>query len=139
MAVGYSGTPLEKKLGIKEGMVMRIVHPPENYFQLFPDFPQGVTILKVKSKKDMVHYFTLRAADLERDISSLRTEIFPEGMIWVSWPKKTSGMKTDVTEDVIRAIALSHGLVDVKVCAIDETWSGLKLVVPSKQRSPDFK
>ena len=138
MNSGYSTTPLAKKLGIKDGMIIRIVHPPENYFLLFTDFPAGVKITRAKNNKDLVHYFTNSAVELEKEISDLRKEIFPNGMIWVSWPKKASGIKTDLTEDLIRSMAISHGLVDIKVCAIDETWSGLKLVVPVKERVPDF-
>jgi hypothetical protein len=138
MNSGYSTTPLAKKLGIKKGMTIRVVHAPGNYFQLFSDFPMEVKMVRTKISKDLVHYFTEKSSELEKDISGLRKEIFPDGIIWVSWPKKSSGVKTDVTEDIIRSIALSHGLVDIKVCAIDETWSGLKLVVPVKQRIPDF-
>ena len=105
MASGYSGTTLARKLGIKEGMVIRLVQPPENYFNLFTDFPLNIKISRDKGKKDMVHYFTLQSNELLKDISSLRKEIFPAGMIWISWPKKASGVKTDITEDVIREVA----------------------------------
>ena len=132
---GYSGTPLAKKLGIKAGFKIRLIHQPDHYFDLFSDMPDGITeVMDKKVKKNLIHYFTMSAAELTRDLSSLRSEIEPDGMIWVSWPKKAAKIKTDVTEDVIRDLALSIGLVDVKVCAIDEIWSGLKLVIRLKDR-----
>lgn len=132
---GYSGTPLVKKLGIKEGFVIRLVNEPSHYFDLMVGMPGSVTLVKDKKKaKDFVHYFTTSIAELEKDIISLRKEIFPNGMIWVSWPKKASKIVTDITEDLIRDLALRNGLVDIKVCAVDEVWSGLKLVVPVKDR-----
>jgi hypothetical protein len=134
-ASGYSGTPLAKKLGIKERFKIRLVNQPAYYFDLFTDLPENVEILtNKKNTKNLVHYFTKKATDLHRDIQSLRREIFPSGILWISWPKKASKIQTDVTEDIIRNMALANGLVDIKVCAIDETWSGLKLVVPVKDR-----
>ena len=134
-SVGYSGTPLAKKIGIKEGFTIRLFNQPAGYFDLFEDFPSSVKIVKNKhSSKDLVHYFITTAAELLRDIRSLRSEIFPAGALWVSWPKKSSGVKTGLTEDVIRKMALQNGLVDIKVCAVDEIWSALKLVVPVKER-----
>lgn len=136
MAAGYSGTPLAKKLGIKEGIRVRLINQPDNYFNLFTDMPENVKVLNdKKSCKDLVHYFTKKASDLRKDIVHLRNEVFPDGAIWISWPKKAAKIETDVTEDVIRNIALANGLVDVKVCAVDEVWSGLKLVVPVKDRN----
>lgn len=133
---GYSGTPLVKKLGIKEGFVIRLVNAPADYFDLLGGMPGNVTLTSDKKKaKAMVHYFTKKLTELKRDIVSLRNEIFPDGAIWVSWPKKASKVETDITEDLIREIALSNGLVDIKVCAVDDTWSGLKLVVPVKERT----
>ncbi|WP_153796167.1 DUF3052 family protein [Foetidibacter luteolus] len=132
---GYSSTPLAKKLGIKEGHVIRLVNEPAYYFNLFTDFPANVKMEKDKSvKKDFVHYFTKVAEELEKDILNLQTEIEPNGMVWISWPKKSSKIATDITEDVIRALALANGLVDIKVCAVDEIWSGLKLVIPVSRR-----
>lgn len=133
---GYSGTTLAKKLGIKEGFNIRLVNQPAYYFDLFTDLPENLNFLSDrKTKKDLVHYFTKDIGPLEKEIASLRNEIFPNGTIWISWPKKTAKVKTNVTEDIIRNLALSNGLVDVKVCAIDETWSGLKLVIPLKDRN----
>jgi hypothetical protein len=134
---GYSGTPLAKKLGIKEGFVIRLVNQPSYYRDLFADFPSRVEIRKDRrSAKNLIHYFALNSASLLMDLTGMRDEIFPDGILWVSWPKKSSKMATDLTEDMIRKFALSKGLVDIKVCAVDEVWSGLKLVVPVKQRRP---
>ncbi|MCW3109368.1 MAG: hypothetical protein JWQ09_3874 [Segetibacter sp.] len=133
---GYSGTPLVKKLGIKEGYQIRVVNQPGYYFELFSNLPQTITVLTDKKiKKNFIQYFTKEAKDLERDISALKEEIVADGTIWISWPKKSSKVATDVTEDVIRKLALANGLVDIKVCAIDEIWSGLKLVIPVKERT----
>ncbi len=133
---GYSGTPLARKLGIKEGSKVRLINEPDHYFDLFTDMPVDVEFLNDKNiKKDLIHFFTKEAAALHQNIILLRNEIYPNGMIWISWPKKASKVPTDITEDVIRNLALSNGLVDVKVCAVDEIWSGLKLVVPVKDRA----
>jgi hypothetical protein len=133
-SAGYSGTPLAKKLGIKEGSKIAVHNQPENYYKLFTDFPQGVNIIKNKTKVDLIHYFVKEEKQLSRDINKLKNQIEQNGMIWISWPKKSSKVETDITEDVVRNIALKNGLVDIKVCAVDETWSGLKLVIPVKDR-----
>jgi hypothetical protein len=131
---GYSGTPLAKKLGIKEGSTISLFHQPGYYFELFTDFPENVEVVNKLLNVDLVHYFTKDKEQLETDISTLKNQIKSNGMIWISWPKKSSKVKTDITEDLVRSIALKNGLVDVKVCAVDETWSGLKLVIPVKDR-----
>jgi hypothetical protein len=132
----YSGTPLAKKLGIKEGFKIRLINEPGYYFDLFTDMPHEVKFLTdIATKKNLIHYFTKEAAVLMNDIVALRNEIEPDGMIWISWPKKASKVDTDITEDVIRNLALSNGLVDIKVCSVDGIWSGLKLVIPIKDRS----
>lgn len=132
---GYSGTPLARKLGIKENSVVRIINMPQHYFRLFSDWPERVTICKDgKEQKDLIHYFVTEAAVLYKELPLLKKELKPSGMIWVSWYKKSAKMPTDITEDTIRNYALEIGLVDVKVCAVDELWSGLKLVVPLKER-----
>lgn len=133
---GYSGKPLAKKLGMKEGFKIRLVDQPDYYFDLFTDLPETLSMMKdKKTKKNLIHYFTKSAAGLRKDIVALRNEIEPNGMIWISWPKKASKIATDITEDTIRELALTNGLVDIKVCAVDEVWSGLKLVIPEKDRS----
>jgi len=132
---GYSGTPLAKKLGIKEGFKMRLINPPKYYFELITDMPENISIIKdTKIKKNFIHYFVKQLKDLNTNIVSLKNEIEPNGIIWVSWPKKASKVATDITEDVVRNIALANGLVDIKVCAVDEIWSALKLVIPVKDR-----
>lgn len=134
-SAGYSGTPLAKKLGIKDGFKIRIVNHPKNYFDLFIDFPKNVEVLSDKNiKKNFIHYFTKSAKELSVDVAGLREEIVAEGMIWISWPKKASKVATDINEDVIRNIALANSLVDIKVCAVDEVWSALKLVIPVEKR-----
>lgn len=133
---GYSGTPLAKKLGIRAGFKVRLFNQPVHYFDLFTDMPDGVFFSDEKrSKKNFIHFFTKSEKELEKNIAALRTEIEQDGMIWVSWPKKASKIETDITEDAIRHLALSNGLVDIKVCAVDEVWSGLKLVIPIKDRT----
>lgn len=133
---GYSGTPLSKKLGIKPGFKVKLVGQPDYYFDLFNDLPDDIQLLKdSKSKKNLIHYFTNSASQLKKDLGQLKKEIEQDGMIWISWPKKSAKIETDVDENVVRALALSNGLVDVKVCAVDETWSGLKLVIRIKDRT----
>jgi hypothetical protein len=131
---GYSGTPLAKKLGIKEGFRVAFYNQPEYYFKLFTDFPADVKLINNKTKVDFIHYFVKEEKQLAKDIIKLKSQIEQNGMMWISWPKKSSKVETDITEDVIRNIALKKGLVDIKVCAVDETWSGLKLVIRVKDR-----
>jgi hypothetical protein len=133
MNAGYSGTPLAKKLGVKKGLKMAVYHKPEYYFNLFTDFPENVKLIN-KGKVDLIHYFVKKEKQLQKDIIKLKDQIEQNGMIWISWPKKSSKVETDITEDVVRNLALKNGLVDIKVCAVDETWSGLKLVIPVKDR-----
>jgi len=134
-STGYSGTPLAKKLGIKENFKVRIINAPDYYFDLFSDLPSTITIVKDnKSKKDFIHFFALNAAVLEKEIVNLKNQLEQNGALWISWYKKSAKIPTDLTDVVVRAIALANGLVDVKVCAVDEVWSGLKLVIPVKDR-----
>lgn len=133
---GYSQTPLAKKLGLKEGFKVRIIDPPDYYFSLFSDLPVTLQFLSSKKeKKDFIHYFVKEAKALREHIVSLKNEIETNGMIWISWYKKAAKIPTDITEDLVRELALANGLVDVKVCAVDEVWSGLKLVIPVKLRN----
>ncbi len=127
---GYSGTPLANKLGLKAGSALALVGAPEDYASLIAPAPDGLRIGgRVASTTDIVHIFSTRRPELERFLLSCRSKLKPEAAIWVSWPKKSSRVRTDITEDGIREVALPMGLVDVKVCAVDETWSGLKLVI----------
>lgn len=133
---GYSETPLAKKLGIKENFKIKLINQPDYYLDLFIDLSSNFNqISDNKTRKDFIHYFTKEKAELIKDLPKLKKEIEQNGMIWVSWPKKASKIKTDITEDVIREAAFKNGLVDVKVCAIDAIWSGLKLVIRLKDRS----
>ena len=134
---GYSGTPLERKLGYKEGITARLINQPEDYFKLFQRPLENIKFTgDVHPAKDLIHCFTKSAAALERLLPKLKNEISPDGCIWISWPKKASKVATDVTEDIIRHMALRNGLVDIKVCSVDSTWSGLKLVIPVRDREP---
>jgi hypothetical protein len=132
---GYSGKPLAKKLGIKSGSKVMLIDAPQHYLQLFTDMPADVYFVdNVAVPKDVIHFFTKQRAEFLAILPGLMLQIKQDGMIWVSWPKKASKVITDITEDVIRNFALKIGLVDIKVCAVDETWSGLKLVIPVKLR-----
>ena len=132
---GYSGTPLVKKLGIKPGFRAMVKNPPAQYSQLVPDLPEDFQLLRSWRKNlDFVHIFSKKLPELMRLIMKARASISADGMIWASWPKKASGVPTDITEDRIREFALSIDLVDVKVCAIDDIWSGLKLVISKEMR-----
>jgi hypothetical protein len=133
---GYSGTPLAKKLGIKDGFYIRLVNAPGYYMDLFNDLPTNLFFEdKGNSKVDFIHLFTKSKQEYLKLLPPLKDRIKPNGMIWVSWPKKASKVVTDITEDIIRNFALQTGLVDIKVCAVDDTWSGLKLVIPVKDRA----
>ena len=132
---GYSGTPLAQKLGIKPRQKVVTLNAPANYSKLLAPLPEGVSFVrKANAGAGFVHLFLLNRKALEKELSRLRKLIADTGVLWVSWPKKASGVATDVTEDVIREVALPLGFVDVKVCAVDETWSGLKLMVRRENR-----
>jgi hypothetical protein len=132
---GYSGTPLSKKLGIKAGFHIKLINAPEYYFSLFTDLPADLNFKEDSStKKDFVHFFTKQEDEFIKTLPLLKGQIKSNGIIWVSWPKKASKIATDITEDTIRNYAIKIGLVDIKVCAVDEIWSGLKLVIPVKDR-----
>jgi hypothetical protein len=132
---GYSGTPLPRKLGIKEGARVALVDAPDNFEATLGPLPDGVTVrTRARGPVDVIVFFTTSRAKLERRIETLRSALDPAGRLWVAWPKRASGVPTDVTEDVVREIALGHRLVDNKVAALDETWSGLQLVIRLKDR-----
>ena len=135
MPAGYSGTPLARKLGLKPGFRIFADNAPPHYRDLLGPLPADVTLVeKVEANLDMIHLFTDSAKELTAKVKRYIKKIKPAGMIWVSWPKKASKVPTDITEDVIRAIALTTVLVDVKVCAVDHVWSGLKLVIRVSER-----
>ena len=129
-AAGYSGTPLARKLGFKEGMRVVYVNPPDGFAV------DGIENVRPRLAKgtDLVVFFTVRRRELERRLAALRRAIEPDGMLWIAWPKRASRVATDMTEDIVRDVALPTGLVDTKVCAIDEVWSGLRLVVRKELR-----
>ena len=132
---GYSRTPLVKKLGFKPGFRVRISNAPPDYEDLVSPGPEDVRIsTAIRKDVDLWHFFTRSESELRTALPRMKECIRQDGMIWVSWPKKSSGVSTDVTEDTIRKHALPLGLVDVKVCAVDDVWSGLKLVIRKELR-----
>lgn len=135
MTAGYSGTPLAKKLGLNEATRLHVVNEPTEYRDLLGDLPTGLCRDPRLSKSTtVIHLFVETRKDLERSLAAVRTKMSPTAAIWVSWPKKASRIKTDVTEDTIRDVALPLGLVDIKVCAVNEIWSGLKVVIRKELR-----
>jgi hypothetical protein len=134
-SAGYSGTPLAKKLGIGTGHRVWLVQAPANYRSLVAPLPGGVTFaMKASHTTDVAHLFTSKRRELEKMLRMARGALKTDAAVWVSWPKKSSKVATDITEDVIREVALPMGFVDIKVCAVDDTWSGLKLVVRKELR-----
>jgi len=135
MPTGYSGTPLVKKLGIKPGFRVFVDNAPDNYLQLLEPLPDEITfVAKKEFDLDLVHIFTDRKKDLAVKLKQYVKKIKANGTIWVSWPKKAAKVPTDLTEDIVRELASATVLVDVKVCAVDAVWSGLKLVIRVEQR-----
>ena len=133
---GYSGTPLWKKLGYREGVSSYVEGAPASYVSML-QLPPGISVSwKKRPSPDIqfVHLFTLSKSELKKKLRSFRKTIDPSGALWVSWPKKSSGVQTDITEDIIREVALPLGFVDIKVCAVNEVWSGLKLVIRQELR-----
>ena len=132
---GYSGRPLAQKLGIKPGQSVVMIGAPAGYRKLLSPLPEKVSFTReTKVESTFIHLFVSERKTMERELKRLRKLIADTGVLWLSWPKQSSGVATDVTEDVIREIALPLGFVDVKVCAVDETWSGLKLMVRRENR-----
>ena len=126
---GYSGTPLVKKLGINPGMRILFVNQPEDYDAILGPLPEGVIRLKEPQEKmDFIHLFARHASELRAQLPELKSTLSQDGMLWISWPRKTSKMPTDLSESVVREMGLGVGLVDVKVAAVDEVWSGHKFV-----------
>ena len=133
---GYSGTPLWKKLGFKTGLTSYVDGAPSQYLSLLslPIDMKVSWLARPEPDMKFVHLFAIDRSRLKKKLESYRRKIAPDGVIWVSWPKKTSGVASDITEDGIREVALPIGLVDIKVCAVDEVWSGLKLMIRKGQR-----
>jgi hypothetical protein len=136
---GYSRTPLAKKLGIVVNSRVLLIHPPIDYLKLLEPLPSGVAFQNTLSATtDIAHLFTDRKGVLAKELESLRKKLRTNAAVWVSWPKKSSKVPTDITEDTIRELALPLGFVDIKVCAVNEIWSGLKLVVRKELRSSSY-
>ncbi|MEO8434527.1 MAG: DUF3052 family protein [Pyrinomonadaceae bacterium] len=135
MSAGYSGTPLIKKLGIKEGSRVAFVNPPGDFRQTLGPIPAKAKIVSQTQKGlDLVLLFVKRETELVKSFATLAAKLQPAGMLWVAWPKKSSGVATDLTFTNVQSIGLAAGLVDTKICAVDETWSGLKFVFRLKDR-----
>ena len=131
---GYSGTPLVKKLGVKENSNVAFINAPDGYEEVLELPPTVIVSSRSKEPLDFVQLFVKSRPELEHKFPQYSAKLKPSAMFWISWPKKSSGVATDLTEDVIRAIGLAHGMVDVKVCAVDDIWSGLKFVFRLKDR-----
>ena len=132
---GYNGTPLVKKLGVKEDSTMYIFNAPKNYFDLLSPLPKGVNVKsRAVGEMDFIHVFTLELSVFKKQFIDCKKHLKKDGMLWISWPKKASKIPTDLDENIIRDFGLANGLVDVKVCAVDDVWSGLKFVVRVKDR-----
>ena len=126
---GYSGTPLAKKLGVKTGSTWAVLNEPSGFRDWLAPLPDGVSFRKsIGRSPDAVVLFSKRRGPLQRRVEEAAAAVFPDGFIWVGWPKKSSEVPTDITEDVVREIAFPLGLVDTKVCAISDVWSGLRIV-----------
>ena len=135
---GYFGTPLAVKLGIKPGYTVSALHAPGDFAALLEPIPSGVHLsTRLSASTDLIVAFYDKRTSLERDVPRLRKAAFPDRSVWLAWPKKASGRPTDITEHVIRDVVLPTGLVDVKVCAIDATWTGFKCVVRRELRKAD--
>lgn len=135
MTAGYSGTPLAKKLGIKDGFTVITINAPKNYREMLEPLPDDVSITeKRKRDADIIHLFTNSLDGLFGELAKAVREIKQGGLIWVSWYKKAAKLPTEITEDTVREAAFPLGLVDVKVCAVDDKWSGLKLVIRKENR-----
>jgi hypothetical protein len=133
---GYSGTPLAKKLGIKPATKLFTVAAPGHYDELLAPLPEEVKRVRKIDDADVAHLFVTARARLDKELRAAVPKMKQDAAIWIAWPKKSSKVETDITEDTVREVALPLGLVDIKVCAVDETWSGLKLVIRKQLRKP---
>jgi hypothetical protein len=134
--VGYSGTPLPQKLGIHEGARVALVRAPNGFSETLAPLPDGVRVrTQVRGAQDVVVFFVTRRSELERRFPQLADKIESNGGLWIAWPKRTAGVATDLSEGVVRGIGVAHGLVDNKVCAVDDVWSGLRFVIRVADRA----
>ena len=135
MSAGYSEKPLAQKLGIKQGYALAFLNAPEDYDRLLGKLPDGVTVIReLKDELDFIHLFAMDRASLEREFPMLKARFKQDGMVWVSWPKGSSKLKTDLSDGAVREVGLKNGLVDVKICTVDKSWSALKFVRRSEDR-----
>jgi len=135
MPAGYSQKSLVAKLGIVSGFRIVLLNAPDDYRETLGKLPENVRVLsRLGADVDFIQFFATRRSELEKRFARLRAALVPAGILWVSWPKQTAGVDTDLSRDVVREIGLSQGLVDVKICAVDETWSGLKFVRRRRDR-----
>lgn len=136
-SAGYSGTPLVRKLGLREGQRTAFVGAPTTFHDLLGPLPGGIVLLSRPGRDmDLIVLFARSRAQLQRRLGGLAERLAPKGMLWVAWPKRSSGVASDLSFDAVQTAALSASLVDVKICAVDETWSALKLVIPVARRGP---
>lgn len=136
---GYSGTPLAKKLGIRPGIKVKLVNHPAEYRSYFQYFPDDIKLIENNTELvHFIHYFAKKEDTLLQDFPSLKEQMKQDGMIWISWPKKSAKIQTDLTGNTVRQIGLCQGLVDIKVCAVNEIWSALKFVIPVKKRLKQY-
>jgi Protein of unknown function (DUF3052) len=134
--IGYSGTPLLKKLGLKAPLTLVVTDAPTKYLSWLGELPAGVKIVSKPGKTiHAAHVFVVKQVALKKYLVTLRKQLEQSGFVWVSWPKKASKVETNITEDTIREIALPLGFVDIKVCAVSDVWSGLKLVIRKSERT----
>jgi len=132
---GYSGTPLAKKLGFKEGFRVAFINEPSEFLEEIGSLPEGIVFAAPTAHKvDLIMLFVKERSELAKKFSIAAKRLAPAGMLWIGWPKRASGVATDLSENIVREIGLAAGLVDIKVCAIDETWSGLKFVIRLRDR-----
>jgi hypothetical protein len=131
---GYSGTPLAKKLGIKPGTKLFTSAAPGHYDELLAPLPDGVKRVRKIDAADVAHFFVTARARLDKELRAAMPKLQQDAAIWISWPKRSAKVETDITEDTVREVALPLGLVDIKVCAVDQVWSGLKLVIRKQLR-----
>jgi hypothetical protein len=130
MSAGYSGTPLVRKLGLRPGWRLAVLQGPEGLDELLGELPPGLRIVRrLGDGIDAAWIFVVARAELERRLPGVLRRLPPEGTLWISWPKRSAGVSTDITEHVLRAVVLPSGWVDIKVCAVDETWSGLRFAL----------
>jgi hypothetical protein len=135
MTAGYSGTPLARKLGIVEGTTLTVLGDPGHFLDILAPIPAAVTVRRdLRARSEVVVFFTKSAAELAARAAALGRAIHPDAVLWVAWPKRAAGVPTDMTENVVRDVLLPLGMVDVKVAAVDETWSGLKIVYRLENR-----